>query len=295
MSKIENPYAKLTGGQWLKGNLHTHTTASDGERPHQVVIDDYASRKYDFLMISDHDIYTSPEDLTCYDARGMVLIPGNEVTANGSHLLHVNASRRIAPSPERQLVLTEAAENDPSSFVIINHPNWQGTFDHTPMKDLEKWTGYAGIEIFNGTVGRLEGSPYATNKWDMLLSHGRRVWGFANDDHHLAVGDAGLGWNMVYARTKTLPDIMDALRHGRFYASTGVTIRDMSVTGTRIRIETENAERIVALQENGQRFTLADSHKIEVEVPSGAKHVRFECWGKGESFAWTQPFFVTAS
>jgi len=295
MIRIENPYSNLTGGQWLKGNLHTHTTASDGERPHQVVIDDYADRQYDFLMISDHDIYTSPKELSGYEARGMVLIPGNEVTANGSHLLHVNASRRIAPSPKRQAVLTEAVESDPASFIIVNHPNWQSTFDHTPMTDLVEWTGYAGIEIFNGTVGRLEGSPYATNKWDMLLSQGRRVWGFANDDHHLAVGDVGLGWNVVYARRKTLPDIVEALRHGRFYASTGVVIRDIGVAGTTIRIETENAEKIVALREHGTRFAQTDSAKLEVEVPSGTKYVRFECWGKGERFAWTQPFFVTAS
>jgi len=294
MLKIENPYEDLTGGQWLKGNLHTHTTASDGERPHQSVIDDYAGRRYDFLMISDHDVYTSAKELSHFPSRGMVLIPGNEVTANGSHLLHVNASRKLAPSPQRKTVLSEAVA-DTASFIIINHPNWQSSFDHTSIKDLEEWRGYAGLEIFNGTVGRLEGSPYATNKWDMLLSKERRVWGFANDDHHLAIGDIELGWNMVYARSKTLPDIMEALRRGRFYASTGVTVRDINVTSATIRVETENAGRIVALREHGKRFAQADSHKLEVVVPADAKYVRFECWGAGESFAWTQPFFVSAS
>jgi hypothetical protein len=27
-------------------------------------------------------------------------------------------------------------------------------------------------------------------------------------------------------------------------------------------------------------------------VPGYAKYVRFECWGEGETFAWTQPFFI---
>jgi len=40
MNKIDNPYAELSGGQWLKGNLHTHTTRIDGARPTQAVIDD---------------------------------------------------------------------------------------------------------------------------------------------------------------------------------------------------------------------------------------------------------------
>ena len=72
-TSIESPYdnnSKL----WLKGNLHAHTTESDGKRSPQAVVNDYAARGYDFLMISDHDKLTDPAKL---DARGMTLIPGN--------------------------------------------------------------------------------------------------------------------------------------------------------------------------------------------------------------------------
>ena len=58
---IEHPYENLKDGRWLMGNLHTHTTASDGQREHQAVIDDYVGRGYGFLMISDHDILTNDE------------------------------------------------------------------------------------------------------------------------------------------------------------------------------------------------------------------------------------------
>ena len=88
---IENPYGNLEGGRWLVGNLHTHTTASDGQRDHQAVIDDYAGRGYGFLMISDHDIYTALDDYQQYDFQGMIALAGNEITANGSHMLHVGA------------------------------------------------------------------------------------------------------------------------------------------------------------------------------------------------------------
>ncbi len=64
------------------------------------------------------------------------------------------------------------------------------------------------------------------------------------------------------------------------------------MTGRRIRIETANAQRIVAMQQWSKRFASADERLIEVDVPDGAPYVRFECWGAGESFAWTQPFFV---
>lgn len=39
----------------LKGNLHAHTTFSDGRRPVHEVIARYRALEYDFLAITDHD------------------------------------------------------------------------------------------------------------------------------------------------------------------------------------------------------------------------------------------------
>ena len=60
----------------------------------------------------------------------------------------------------------------------------------------------------------------------------------------------------------------------------------------RIKIETENAERIVVVGRWGARLEVVDERVIEIEVPCDACYVRFECWGRAEQFAWTQPFFV---
>ena len=289
MTIIEHPYRDLSGGQWLKGNLHTHTTASDGQMSHQEVIDEYARRGYDFLSITDHDIYTSAADYEGFDGRGLVLIPGNEISANGPDMLHVNARSRVRPYANRRQVLEVVAAS--GGFALFNHPNWGADFNYCPQSLLESCQGYAGLEIYNGVIGRLQGSPYATNRWDMLLTRGRRVWGFANDDSHLA-GDVGLGWNVVYAWEVTVAGIVEALVQGRFYASTGVVISDIQVTGMRIALETENAARIVALSDGAVRFAQVDARAIEVEAPADATYVRFECWGVGESFAWTQPFFI---
>lgn len=257
------------------------------------VVEDYRSRGHRFLMISDHDVFASPETLESFCSNDMILIPGNEISASGPHILHVNASGKIAPSPQRQVVLNEIAP-DRDSFAIICHPNWKERFDYATISQLTEWTGYAGIEIYNGVIGRLHGSPYATDKWDMLLAAGRRVWGYANDDSH-HVGDVELGWNQVYVKETSPGEITRALRQGRFCASTGVTIKNVEVDGLNIRLETENAERIVALREVGRRFATVDANVIEVEVPPDAGYVRFECWGRGEQMAWTQPFFPKES
>jgi hypothetical protein len=35
----------------------------------------------------------------------------------------------------------------------------------------------------------------------------------------------------------------------------------------------------------GKRIKAVDAREIELEVPENARYVRFECWGRGESFA----------
>src|SRR6185369_7280863 len=103
---IENAFTEQPSGKvvWLKGNLHTHTTRSDGAQPPQDVIDGYAEKAYGFLALSDHDIWS---DYTQINARGMILIQANEVTANGPHVLQVGGTRRIEPKKDRQQVIQE--------------------------------------------------------------------------------------------------------------------------------------------------------------------------------------------
>lgn len=290
MISFSHPYDLPAGGRWLRGNLHTHTTRSDGQRDPQVVIDDYADRGYGYLMLSDHDIFSDFAFLAELDAKGMILLPGNEVSARGPHLLQIGGTGLVEPQADRQAVIDAASEM--GAMIVVNHPNWFPRFNHCTQEQLDAWQGYVGLEIYNGTIGRHHGSPYATDHWDMLLSQGRCVWGFAHDDSHL-VADVELGWNVTWVSENSPEGVLEALREGRFYGSTGVTIQSIEVEGNRIRLETEDAERIVALRETGRRLAVVDGPVIELELTDElATYIRFECWGRGEQFAWTQPFMV---
>lgn len=287
---IFNPYADLVGGRWLKGNIHAHTTHSDGTSTPQQVVDIYASKGHDFLMISDHDILTTAEDHAQLDPKGLILIPGNEISRSGPHMLHVGARELIYPHMPRQRVINEAVAS--GGFIVVAHPNWQGQFNHARIEQMQEWVDYLGMEIYNGAIGRLDGSSYALDKWDLLLSAGRQVWGFANDDsHHVQFNDYALGWNVAYVTDPTPQGVVAALQAGRFYASTGVTISSITLNDRTIRIESPDAQRIVAYHQIGKRFATVDSNVMEVTIPEHASYVRFECWGKGETFAWTQPIF----
>ena len=288
-NSITSPYFPASQPhQWLRGNLHSHTTNSDGAQAPQAVVDDYAARGYDFLAISDHDILTDPFAL---DPRGMVLIPAVEVTARGPHVLHINAREALEPHKDRQRVL-DAVDGD-DAFAVIAHPNWEQDFNHCPQESLNAWQGYVGIEIYNGVVRHLEGSPLATDRWDMLLGSGRRVWGFANDDSHFPQNVAR-AWNVVQVEHATAPEILRALREGRFYTSTGVAIDSIHVTDRRIQIHAPDAHYIAAYADYGKLVHegVGPDFGMDLYDDETIHYVRMECWGAGRTMAWTQPFFV---
>jgi len=282
-----NPYGNESL-PWVKGNFHTHTTNSDGPFSPQETIHRYKALGYDYLMLSDHDNLTATTGL---DTGGLALIPGNEISSNGPHILHVNAQSVVEPDPNRQAVL-DAIGLD-GGFAVMSHPNFEKTFNHCPQELLESLKGYIGIEIFNDVVTHLEGSSWATDRWDRLLGKGRRVWGFANDDCHRPAG-IGQGWNMVQATGHDPSAIVDAIRKGRFYASNGVTIERIHADGMTITVETADACRISVYSDFGFRRDCIDGSTLSFTVPADAayRYVRFECAGYGEQKAWTQPFFI---
>jgi len=289
------PPAKLVstydpaGTTWLRGNLHTHTTQSDGDKSPQEVVDVFAGLKYDFLMLSDHDQMTPIDTL---DPKGMTLIPGSEISAKGPHVLHVGAKTVVPPDVDRQKVIDQVEKE--GGFTILNHPNWGRKYNHCPLEVLEKLQGYTGMEIFNGVVIDLDGYELATDKWDQLLAEGKRVYGFATDDSHGYPAHAGRGWVMVQSASRTADDIVAAMRAGRFYASTGVTIDAIAVEGLTAKVRAENAQQIRVVTNNGRVLQNVPGPAAEFTANPEGKYtyIRFECYGSGDAMAWTQPMFL---
>jgi hypothetical protein len=81
----------------LKGNLHTHTTFSDGRRPIDEVLARYLSLGYDFVAITDHDDRIQDDywfRIPPGDDR-MLVLPGVELDYQplGQHIGKVTGDR----------------------------------------------------------------------------------------------------------------------------------------------------------------------------------------------------------
>ena len=266
---LDSPYPQATGAfRWLRGNLHTHSTRSDGQIPQQEVVRRYAAMGYDFLALSDHDVVS---DYTGIDPCGMVLLAANEVSGGSPHVLDIGAD---------------------GGFSILCHPSWEADFNHYPYEMLATLRGYTGIEIYNGGGYESEGSHLATDKWDRLLASGRKVWGYANDDSH-RLPHIGRGWNVVAAAERSDAAILAALRNGSFYASSGVVIERLECDGPRVHVVAPNAQQIDIVGKSGRRIAVMKEPTLSFdfsEIPD--PHFRIECSGKPGEQAWSQPIYI---
>ena len=285
-----NPYRNQQG-EWRKGNLHAHTAPASGcahiSAPD--CLKTYARAGFDFLAISDH------MTLTEVAAPGIAIVPGIEWnSAVGEHTGVYAAAwddLRAVPAMDRQDALLAHLADKPV-LVVLNHPNW-GMVAHYAYEDLARCKHFDAIEAFNGVIGRLSGSALAFEKWDQLLSAGRRVLGIGSDDSHFDT-DIGKAWLHVRAAGCTPADILAGLRSGNFYGSTGITLTRIVRKGGKFEIESPDATEIRAIGEGGRvlgelrrpgaAFTF-DASRVR------SAYVRFAALDERGGMAWTQPFF----
>jgi len=288
---IQSPYDS-TDDCRFRGNLHAHTLNSDGKVSPEMLVEVYRRKGYDWICISDHDRLTPkpetfPEDMT--------FLPGNEITAGGPHILHVGADAVVPPEPDREAVLRTVSEKQ--GLAVLNHPNWGKDFNHCPQDRLERLAVHAhGIEVYNADIRGCEGSPLATDRWDLLLTRGIRVWGYANDDAHVET-DMGLAWNMVSGPNNEVSSILDGLKNGKFYASTGVVLSTLKTSGNRIRIVSGNGSVCVVITDWGTEIGRYYGRSWEFNLEdllkeTKATYCRFEILGDAGATAWTQPLFL---
>lgn len=212
-------------GHWFKGNLHTHTTQSDGHSTPEAVCAWYRARGYDFIAITDHWVYTPGT----HSADGSwVTISGVELHGPRYHMLAVGTKglpdRALADDPAR----LAAEVLDQGGLPFFAHPYWT----NQTYESLTATPGILGVEVYNAGCDAVLGLGYAHAQWDEALSTGAHLTALAVDDGHGVAGEEGLGWVMVRAQALEEAAILEAIRQGHFYASTGPVIHDLRLVQT---------------------------------------------------------------
>ncbi|OPX58699.1 MAG: hypothetical protein A4E29_01481 [Methanomassiliicoccales archaeon PtaB.Bin134] len=283
-----NPYA--SGGTWYKGQLHSHSTRSDGELGPSDVVARYAGLGYKFIAISDHHSVTK--------IRGSsVLVLGQEYgkgsTESGlEYKPHMNGIN-ISSAPSENLPLQKRIDGITSQggIVVLNHPT-AFLFSYS-LKDLKELRNYTAIEIYNGySEGLLSGD--AVSLWDGILSTGRLVWGTAGDDAHSAA-TYDKGWIEVRLSGKlTTASVINAIKSGSFYSTQGPTIDDLRFNGTTFTVISPDADCISFYGRDGKLLETVNGGYANYTVKGGEGYVRAEVSADGLK-AWSQPVFVGTS
>jgi len=301
MSQVE-PFA--SSGRFWRGNLHTHSTASDGHLAPAAVCELYRAAGYDFLAISDHFLerYGYPlTDASAQNSADFVSLPAAELHAgridSGEfwHLLGIGLPADFAPPSEDetgpQLALRALAAG---SFVAALHPAWYGATE-TEIRSLGP---IHAIEAWNATTSDLNDRPDSWYVLDQLLSRGGHYTAIATDDAHFTGdrNDALQAWVWVKAAALTPVGLVAALKAGRFYSSTGPELRSIDVDpGRRMRIDCSPVERVFVTARGPQVVSVQGTDLTESIVDLAGldgPYCRVTVRDRDGRRAWSNPIWL---
>lgn len=297
-------------GQFFRGNLHTHSTNSDGVLEPGEVCRRYAEAGYDFICLSDHfvGLYGYPvTDTRDYRTNRFTTILGAETHThrmkNGEvwHILAVGLPQDFAPARQADWDVHEGSETGPElarrcreagAFVSMTHPEWNGM---TP-EDARLIDAAHAIEIYNHGCHVECDRGYGVSVLDTLLSEGHRLGAIATDDAHFRGPDHFGGWVMVKAGANEPDALLAALKAGEYYASTGPELHDFHIEGDKVVIECSPAEHIIAIGANAASKVRHGSGITRAELPlerfAKGGWVRAAVQDAAGKRAWSNPIWL---
>ncbi len=286
MIVFDSPYEQRA--QVYRGQLHAHTTNSDGTQSPAAVMTAYRAAGYDFVAITDHNVHTSDPKVS-----GVLFIPGVENDHGCQHENRIDVGS-IAPGARVSQDVIDRARSE-GSFVQINHPDWPGSYPKNPCwsdKALLALHDYDAVEVWNASDDDTNNN--AEIRIDTLLSEGRRTFLTAVDDCH----DVRAAYCMtssvyVFANALSKSEVMTGLRQGNFYASSGALISEILVDRGVITVTVPTPSQIEFIANCGRVVKNAPNVLGANYAANGSeKTIRMRVTAPNRRRAWTNPLYV---
>lgn len=261
------------GERWFEISIDRRSTLND-ER-----VEDLKTRfGEDWVIVREVDGQREMRLKTLDELRTRFEVPGEFILVKGEEIsdsferrpLHVSVlnlaefierkggeSRSSTMRNNLDAVLEQESRLGRPVVATVNHPNW--TWALTPQ-ELAAIEGTPFFEVYNGSAGCNnygdESHPGMDEAWDIALTMRLTelglglTFGVATDDTHdyytmgPTYSNPGRGWITVRARELTPNALMNAMKEGDFYSSTGVVLRDFRVSRSRYFVDIEEEEGV---------------------------------------------------
>jgi hypothetical protein len=214
---------------WLRGELHAHSTHSDGAKSIEASLQAARAAGLDFLSLTEHNTVSQADALARLQPTypELVLLPGQEITTFNGHA-NLFGSSTAAP-----FISSGWHDALPSGLLSINHPA-------LPSGEICMGCGWTQpvparatlVEAVNGSAiaaagGLVETPISGLPWWDAQLASGKRMIAVAGADNHdaslrppdpRAIGHVT---TVVWAQARSAPALLKGLEAGRVFIQLG--------------------------------------------------------------------------
>ena len=213
--------------RWYKGDLHVHSTYSDGRQDFESIYNVAKNKKFDFLFLTDHTIIP-----TLFYKSDMCIVQSTEITFDNEGHINVFGIKNIidystffkeVPFEDKNKIINEILEfqRKEGSIISINHPFHPETPFHHDI-DLEN---VSLIEIMNSPYyyEDIDYNGEAVKFLDFLWLMGYKIYGVGGSDSHKPLKDGvetvGIPMTFIYSHGLSPNELLNAMKKGNIYVS----------------------------------------------------------------------------
>lgn len=276
----------------FKGDLHTHTLASDGVHTVEELTWKAKRSGLDFIAITDHNQMISTKELP--HSMDFTLIPGIEWTHYKGHANFLGIDEPyegcFATNSEEEAAAKFQAARGREALITINHPFEPGCEFRFNIEKIP----FDCLEIWNGPMR--ESNLRAVGFWQQLLASGKKIPIVGGSDYHQDTPFIFLGGPTmcVFSKSGGTSDLLEGIRQGHAYIvfspdgpSVKLACNEREMMGDTVFLPDEKQAKYVVQNLKAGDIIRLVTHRTSITIFQANEQGNFE----GE-FEMEEPGFV---